>query len=302
MSHKILNIAHRGARAYAPENTLAAFAKAKELGCEMFELDVRMTKDGVVVVYHDEHLLRCTDAKTQYPGRENYNLADFNYKELTTLDAGNWFCAQLELPATKRQAFLQTLSKKEITEFISLSDHKFYASGGVKIPTLDEALKQADDMGLQVNVELKSPVADVNRFVKTVINSIVALNMENHILISSFDHGMLKIFRQYSKDIDTAALTDDPMKAPVTHLRRLKTQAYNVNCFKGFHEHGYNSPTGRRYLKHLSRIRNAGFGVNVWTCNDPEEMSHLFSAGISGLISDYPNRVRDAITAYQKAQ
>ena len=64
----VLNIAHRGARAFAPENTLAAFRKAKRLGCQMFEIDVRMSKDGELIVHHDEQLTRCTDVISKISG------------------------------------------------------------------------------------------------------------------------------------------------------------------------------------------------------------------------------------------
>jgi glycerophosphoryl diester phosphodiesterase len=257
-----------------------------------------MTKDGIVVVYHDENLLRCTDVKTRLPDRNNYNLADFNLTELASLDAGSWFAAQLELPAGARQSYLQSLSDREIKDYISLSDKELFASGAVKIPTLDEALKLANDLGLMVNVELKSPVADVNRFIKTVINSIAAAEIGDRVLISSFDHGMLTIVRKYSKTVATAALTDDPLKAPISTLRKLKAQAYNINCFKGLREFGYDSSPGKRYLTHLSRIRNAGFNVNVWTCNDTGEMLGLLPTGVSGIISDYPNRVRTALELF----
>lgn len=302
MSEKILNIAHRGARAYAPENTLPAFAKAKDFGCDMVELDVRMTKDGVVVVYHDEHLLRCTNAIHKFPNRENYNLADFNYSELAELDAGSWYPDQLDLPEKDRQNFLQTLSDQEIRDYISLSDRKLFASGIVKIPTLDETLKLANDLGLMVNVELKSPAADVDRFIKSVISSITTAAMGDCVLISSFDHGMLKDFRKYSKTIATAALTDNPMKAPITNLRKLKAQAYNINCFKGLCDFGYVSAPGKRYLTHLSRIRDAGFNVNVWTCNNTEEMLGFLPYGVTGIISDYPNRVRTALELFRPSQ
>lgn len=300
MTEKILNIAHRGARAYAPENTLPAFAKAREFGCDMVELDVRMTKDNVIVVFHDENLLRCTDAQAKYPGREHYNLADFNYADLAILDAGSWYAGQLDLPAKERQNFLQSLSDQGIRDYISLSDRELYASGAVTIPTLDEALQLADELGLMVNIELKSPVADVDCFVRAAISSIKVFGMTERILISSFDHSMLKVLRKYSKTLAIAALTDDPMKAPITSLRRLKAQAYNINCFKGFYEYGYDSTTGRRYLNHLNRIRKAGFGVNVWTCNNTEEMLGFLPAGVTGIISDYPDRTLTAIEAFCK--
>ena len=76
-------IAHRGASAAAPENTLAAFRAAKEQGAEMVELDARLTRDGVLVVIHDSTLDRTTD------GRGRVALSDSD--SIARLDAGSWF-------------------------------------------------------------------------------------------------------------------------------------------------------------------------------------------------------------------
>lgn len=94
---EVLNIAHRGARAYAPENTLLSFAKAKTLGCQMVELDVQLSKDGVVMVHHDPSLTRCTDVQAKFPGLKSYDLADFTVAQLSQLDAGSWYVQQLAL-------------------------------------------------------------------------------------------------------------------------------------------------------------------------------------------------------------
>jgi glycerophosphoryl diester phosphodiesterase len=101
----VLNVAHRGGRAFAPENTLAAFEKAKTFGCPMFEMDVHMSKDGELVVHHDDQLTRCTDVKARFPGRSAYYVSDFTYDELCMLDAGSWYVEQLSLSANRRQAF-----------------------------------------------------------------------------------------------------------------------------------------------------------------------------------------------------
>jgi glycerophosphoryl diester phosphodiesterase len=79
----MLNIAHRGASGYYPENTLIAFQRAVELGADMIELDVHLTKDGEVVVIHDETLDRTTNGKG--------NVRDYTLPELKKLDAGAWY-------------------------------------------------------------------------------------------------------------------------------------------------------------------------------------------------------------------
>ena len=78
-----LVIAHRGARSLAPENTLAAFHKAVEVGADAIELDVRLTRDGHVVVMHDRRVDRTTTG--------NGPVGTYTLKDLKAHDAGSWF-------------------------------------------------------------------------------------------------------------------------------------------------------------------------------------------------------------------
>ena len=79
-------IAHRGASAYAPENTLAAFQKAYEMGADGIEIDVLFSKDGHIMVHHDFNLGRCEECGGM--------VKDHTYFELRKLDVGSWFDAQ----------------------------------------------------------------------------------------------------------------------------------------------------------------------------------------------------------------
>ncbi|EJO5348919.1 glycerophosphodiester phosphodiesterase [Clostridium botulinum] len=76
-------LAHRGASAYAPENTMAAFKKAIEMNADGIELDVHLSKDGYIVIMHDEWVDRTTDGKGE--------IKNFSLSELKNLDAGSWF-------------------------------------------------------------------------------------------------------------------------------------------------------------------------------------------------------------------
>ena len=79
----VLTIAHRGASAYAPENTLAALRTAIEIRCDMAEVDVQRTRDGVLVLVHDTDLARTTGSRKK--------VAALTYRQLLRLDAGSWF-------------------------------------------------------------------------------------------------------------------------------------------------------------------------------------------------------------------
>lgn len=76
-------IGHRGAKAYAPENTLASIETAASIGVEWVELDVKLTRDNVPIIFHDEELDRTTSG-TGF-------VAETNYEDLRDLDAGSWF-------------------------------------------------------------------------------------------------------------------------------------------------------------------------------------------------------------------
>jgi glycerophosphoryl diester phosphodiesterase len=85
MGEKIMtvNYAHRGASGYCPENTMIAFETAIEMGCTGIETDVQMTKDGVLVLIHDEMVNRTTDSIGF--------VKDYTYNEINKLDAGSWY-------------------------------------------------------------------------------------------------------------------------------------------------------------------------------------------------------------------
>lgn len=80
---KILNIAHRGASGHAPENTLASFQAAIELGADMIELDLHRSKDGHLVVIHDRRLTRV--------GKKKWAVNEMGLEELRSIDVGSWF-------------------------------------------------------------------------------------------------------------------------------------------------------------------------------------------------------------------
>lgn len=87
----VVDIAHRGASAAAPENTVAAVERAVEQRAGFVEVDVQRTADGELVILHDTTLARTTNVEALFPDRAPWNVADFTLAEIEQLDAGSWF-------------------------------------------------------------------------------------------------------------------------------------------------------------------------------------------------------------------
>ena len=200
-----MNIAHRGARAFAPENTLEAFEKAAHFGCHLIELDVHLSQDGELIVVHDDDLLRCSNVRKVFPGRRSWFVSDFTAAEIATLDAGSWYAAELNKPAAQRQPFLRSLSAEELRLHVSKDDRDRYRGGGVRHPRLRQALELARRKKLLVNVEIKTLPRLYAGIAEAVVRLIKELRMEEEVIVSSFDHEQLIRVRRRSKRIATAA-------------------------------------------------------------------------------------------------
>ncbi len=295
----VLNIAHRGARAFAPENTLVAFQKTKGFGCDMIETDVHLSQDGELIVHHDDQLDRCTDAQRKFPGRDSYFISDFSSDQLSTLDAGSWFVKQLSLPSAQRQPFLQVLSDEEIEQNISRQDREEYASGEVRLPTLRQTLELARRIDVMVNIELKTLPRMYPGLTEAVVNLVEAMGLDRRVLISSFDHEQLVVVRRRSHVIATGVLTCDRLAMPGEYLKLLDADAYHPGCYGDYDSMGFSSVSGQLDPHGIANARKYGYGVNVWTCNDKDQMRQLIAADVTGLISDFPNRVQDVLSKFE---
>ncbi len=269
-ANKPLVIAHRGYRAIAPENTLLAAQKGFEAGAEWWELDTAETKDGELVVIHDDNLVRTTDARKTFPGRSPWIVYDFTLEELRKLDAGSWFAAADPF----RQIAAGVVGRTDV----------FHA---LKVPTLRECLVLTRDMGMKVNVEIKSAAGhacDASIVEKTVA-LILELDMGKEVLISSFNHGYLARVKEADAGIRTGVLIDEPLADPVGKLEGLGAASLNPNAAK------LDEGT-------MLRVREAGFEVYPWTVNEEADMRRLLAWGATGLISDFVGRARGAVDEY----
>lgn len=138
----VLVTAHRGFSGDAPENTLAAFKKAMEVGSDMIELDVRFSKDGQIVVMHDDTLDRTTNGRGK--------VSDYTLKELKQFDAGSWFAPQFSGEHIPTLVEVLELAKGKIRVNIEIKDESL---GRYKITDLaGRALQEVKKAGMEDQV------------------------------------------------------------------------------------------------------------------------------------------------------
>lgn len=110
-----INYAHRGASEYAPENTMSAFNMALQLGANGIELDLQITKDGKIVIFHDNEI----DKKSNKKGK----ISDYTYQELLNFDFGSWFNSKYKgEKIVLFEDFAKEFLQKELTFAIELKD------------------------------------------------------------------------------------------------------------------------------------------------------------------------------------
>jgi glycerophosphoryl diester phosphodiesterase len=186
-------IAHRGASADYPENTMAAFKGAIELNAEMIELDVMMSKDGVPVVFHDAEL----DDHTNGSGL----ISNYTLEELKELDAGSWF------------------DSKFANEPIPTLDEVLgWASG--KIALNIEIKTEAVSDEIEGGVEEKC------------LDLVKKHGMEDHVLFSSFDYRAVAHLKKLDPDIPVALLyekSQSKRKLPNELIAEYNADAFNCS-------------------------------------------------------------------------
>jgi glycerophosphoryl diester phosphodiesterase len=277
-----------------------AFRKAIDLGAAAVELDVHQTRDDHLVVHHDDDLTRCTDIRTRGCAgnqSEPFFVSDFTLEQIQRLDAGGWFVRAWRdaLRGASSESYLNQLTDAERQAYITDADLVHYGSGQVRIPTLDDVLDLIQESHLLVNIELKTLPRRYPGLTEQVVRVIQKRELTGQTVLSSFDHPTLLTARTLDRRIPTAVLTSDRLARPADYLSLLDASAYNPGCYNGYDSLGFDSISGKLDTRAIDDCRQSGFGVNVWTCNDPVQMKQLMEAGVTGLISDIPNRVSHVI-------
>ena len=257
---------HRGARGYLPENTLPGFERALAIGVDTLELDVGVTRDGVVVIHHDRRLnpdvARGADGKwVTAPAPTLYSLS---YRELQDYDVGRI---------------------RPGSEYAQRFPHQ-QPIDGARIPRLDELFARAGAK-VRFNIETKlvpeapDETLPPEPFARALIAEVRKAGVAARTTIQSFDFRTLKIVEREAPEIMTAYLTSgknsDPAKVKAAGARLWSPDFRDLDPAK------------------LAAARAAGLRIVAWTVNEPADIAKVLQLGIDGIISDYPDRVRDAL-------
>jgi glycerophosphoryl diester phosphodiesterase len=288
---------HRGARGLAPENTLAAFAKALEIGVTTIETDLAVTRDGVVVLVHDPTL---NPDITRGPDGEWLALAGPAVFSLTLEELGRFDVGRIK-PATKyaRQFEHQT------------------AVDGQRIPTLAELfeLARASGRSPRFNIETKlSPekpeeTPDPETFARLVVEAVRAHEMTGRITIQSFDWRTLRVVQRLAPEIETVCLTyettlrdrvDAEGRRPSPWLAGLDPRDYAGSIPRLVKAAGCGTWSPRFTELSSASVAEAhalGLKVVPWTVNAADDLARVIDMGVEGLITDYPDRARSVMAA-----
>jgi len=258
-------IAHRGARSLAPENTLAAARKAHQLGADMWETDVAVTADDQLVLMHDDAMTRTTNVCDIFPERVPAAFSTYSLAEIRSLDAGSWF----ESDDPFGQVAAGAVDDQELAGFV-----------GEKVPTLREAFELTLELDWFVNLELKAQPSPKNNFdlVSAVLKLADEVNIgPDHLLFSSARLAWLKTLKQYSPAFQVQAIlglfAEDPMD-------------FSDPFFDTF-----NPRHTRLSIDQCKSQVDRGLKLNPYSVNDAETIASLVDIGVTGLITDFPQRV-----------
>ncbi|MGA3288968.1 MAG: glycerophosphodiester phosphodiesterase family protein [Candidatus Bathyarchaeia archaeon] len=147
----MLRIGHRGARAYAPENTLASFKKAIEIGVDAVELDVRKTKDNQLVVIHDADVKRTTNGKglvSEFTLKEIKSFSTEGGEKIPTLEEA------LDFLDTKVKVFIELKEAGVERQVLSIVHEKGLERSVVVVSFLEDVLKKVRELDKDIEIGL----------------------------------------------------------------------------------------------------------------------------------------------------
>jgi len=284
---------HRGARGLFPENTLPGFAAALAIGVTTLEMDVGLTRDGLLVVHHDRRVdpQRTRGSDGTWVEEPAAAIFEFDHADLVAYDVGR---ARPDGRVAKR-----------FPEQAGLD--------GVIIPTLAEVVALAEATSkrtMRYNIETKTapdaPAETVapEAMAEALVSLVQDTGIAERATIQSFDWRSLRHVQKVAPAIRTVYLTAE--QSWLDNLERGRpgvspwTAGIDPDDYEGSVPRTVDAAGGAIWSPYFRDLREAdlaeakrlGLRVVVWTVNEPADMRSLIDLGVDGIITDYPDRLR----------
>lgn len=195
-SNRLWNIAHRGASGHAPEHTMSAYRLGKEMNSDYIEIDLQMTKDGVLIVMHDEKIDRTTTGSGY--------AKDLTLAEIKKLDAGSWFNRAYPEKAQSQYKGLQVLTLEEVIETFG--------------------------QGSRYYIETKAPniYPGMEKELVRLLKKHKLTNQNGKVVIQSFSQDSLLKMNKLAPEIPLVQLISYSKPAVITHDELVKIKGYAI--------------------------------------------------------------------------
>ena len=252
-----LIVGHRGASALVPENTLAAFRRAIEDGAEGIEFDVRLSRDGVPVVIHDETLVRT--------GQTRAMVSELTAIELSKIDVGSWFRSRGSSTAG-------------------------YEFPNEKVPSLAETLGILAEFPGLIFVELKCGYGDVDALTDAVCGVLKDSAALRRTIVKSFKLAAIPRVKMRLPEARTAAL----FAPKVMNILRKEKHLVRIAEEFGADELSIHRSLATRKL--MESAGKSGLPVNIWTADNPRWVKKGMRLGLKSIITNDPRRLLERRT------
>jgi glycerophosphoryl diester phosphodiesterase len=254
---------HRGFRGQYPENSLVGFQKAIDLEITGIELDVVVNKDGQLVISHEPYFQSefCLDSIGNNINRESlYNIYQLNQEEISKFDCGSKYYSKF--PEQHKIKSSKPLFQ-EFIQFLNLQDTKI----------LLEIKSNPKEYGIS------QPKPE--EYCKIILNELKNFPVKSNVRIMSFDYRILEELHKNDSSYPLVYLTYLP-KSTSYFLKKISFSPYALGMFY---------PTINKHKvisSHKKQIK-----VFAWTVNSLIEQKKLSKIGVDGIITDYPNKIKN---------
>lgn len=265
-NHPIV-LAHRGGSHLAPEHTMLAFDKASELNVDGFEIDIRLTKDEEILVFHDESIDRTTEGSGL--------VAHFTLEEIQQFNHGY--------------------------HFQDLDGYYPYRSEKVAPVTLKELLVKFPNMLVTIEMKDAPDTYEGSLMPSKLWRLIEELDAMNRVVVTSFYSEQVDRFNLYAQNRVALGAGENEVKLAFTSFTSQFGHLYHpkVDVFQIPVKHGIISLDSPKFIQFLE---NLNVPVHYWTINDAASINRLLQAGAKGIITDRPDIAQMVVKHFKEQQ